>query len=197
VVTAGHTRCHAVTPVVNHREPLLDALALQLDVVRTLEPPDLLRPSRCEGWSVRDVLNHSMGVTVKFTDFAAGRTDQPRTPPGDVLGRDHRAAFEGVAQSARVAWASADMSRVCRLPFGTFSADLTAGINLFDLLAHTWDVGATPLDGAEELWIAALDAAVSVIGPDRDIHQYGPELVPRSQSGRDRFLAFLGRDSGP
>ena len=145
---------------------------------------------------MRDVLNHSIGVTVKFTDFAAGRTDRPRTPRGDVLGRDHLAAFEVVAASARVAWASADMSRACHLPFGTFSADLTAGINLFDLLAHTWDVAAAPLDGVEQLWIAALDAAVAVIGPDRDIHQYGSELVPRSQSGRDRFLAFLGRESG-
>ena len=28
-------------------------------------------------------MNHSIGVTLKFADFAAGGSDHPRTPPGD------------------------------------------------------------------------------------------------------------------
>jgi hypothetical protein len=27
-------------------------------------------------------MNHSIGVTMKFADFAAGGNDHPRTPPG-------------------------------------------------------------------------------------------------------------------
>jgi hypothetical protein len=41
---------------------------------------------------VRDVMNHSIGVTMKFARFAAGGSDHPRTPRGDLVGRDHRLA---------------------------------------------------------------------------------------------------------
>src|SRR6185437_14064373 len=51
----------------------------------------------CPGWSVRDVMNHSIGVTMKFADFAAGGSDHPRTPPGDLVGRDHRLALRSAA----------------------------------------------------------------------------------------------------
>src|ERR1700733_2199269 len=34
----------------------------------------------------------------------------------------------------------ADLRRSCHLPFGTFTAEQAAGINLFDLLAHGWDI---------------------------------------------------------
>jgi hypothetical protein len=87
-------------------------------------------------------MNHSIGVTMKFAGFAAGGSDHPRTPPGDLVGRDHRVALRSATAAARSAWASADMARPCHLPFGTFPAGLAAGINLFDVLAHTWDIAA-------------------------------------------------------
>jgi hypothetical protein len=82
---------------------------------------------------VRDVLNHSIGVTIKFTGFAAGATDHPRPPAGDLVGSDHALALRSAAGSGRAAWASADMTRRCHLSFGTFPASLAAGINLFDV----------------------------------------------------------------
>jgi hypothetical protein len=33
-----------------------------------------------------------------------------------------------------------DMTRWCRMSFSTFPAGLAAGINLFDVLAHSWDI---------------------------------------------------------
>ena len=107
-------------------------------------------------------MNHSIGVTLKFADFAAGGTDHPRTPPGDLVGRDHRLALRSAAGAARAAWASADMERPCHLPFGTFPASLAAGINLFDVLAHTWDIAAATgvtLECPDDLWQAGLEAA--------------------------------------
>jgi hypothetical protein len=69
-------------------------------------------------------MNHSIGVTLKFADFATGGNDHPRTPPGDLVGRDHRLALRSAAAAARAAWTSADMARPCHLPFGTFPASL-------------------------------------------------------------------------
>jgi hypothetical protein len=69
------------------------ALLLQLDVVRQLQPKRLLSPSLLAGWTVRDGPNHSVAITSKFTDFAAGRTDILRTPRGDLLGADYLATL--------------------------------------------------------------------------------------------------------
>ena len=145
-------------------------------------------------------MNHSIGVTLKFAGFAAGGSDHPRTPPGDLVGHDHRLALRSAAGAARAAWASADMERLCHLPFGTFPASLAAGINLFDVLAHTWDIAATAgvaLECPDELWQGGLEAARTVIGPVRDPRQYAPEIpVAETASPRQRFLAFTGR-AGP
>jgi uncharacterized protein (TIGR03086 family) len=142
-------------------------------------------------------MNHSIGVTLKFADFAAGGSDHPRTPPGDLVGRDHRRALRSAAAAARAAWTSADMVRPCYLPFGTFPASLAAGINFFDVLAHTWDIAAATgivLECPDDLWSAGLETARTVIGPGRDSRQYAPEIpVTAAASPRQRFLAFTGR----
>ena len=142
-------------------------------------------------------MNHSIGVTMKFAGFAAGGSDHPHTPHGDLVGRDHRLALRSAAGAARSAWASADMARPCHLPFGTFPAGLAAGINLFDVLAHTWDIAAATgvtLECPDDLWQAGLEAAQAVIGPGRDPRQYAPEIpVAVAASPRQRFLAFTGR----
>jgi uncharacterized protein (TIGR03086 family) len=178
-------------------EALLAALDIQIRTGRQIRAAQLGLGSPCPGWSVRDVINHSLGVTLKFAGFAAGRTDHPRAPAGDLVGGDHALALAGAAGEARQAWASADLARRCHLPFGTFPAGLAAGINLFDVLAHTWDIAvATGADMScdDDLWIAGLDAARAVIGPGRDARHYAAEImVGPAASPRQQFLGFLGR----
>jgi uncharacterized protein (TIGR03086 family) len=177
---------------------LIAALELQVRVCGQVEDRQLDVESACAGWSVREVMAHSVGVTLKFADFAGGLTDRPHAPSGDLLGADHRVAVRRAAHWARLAWATADRSRVCHLGFGTFPADLAAGINLFDVLAHTWDVAVATgrrVDGADELWAAGLAAATAVIGPARDLAHYAPELRSGAHDPADlRFLRYLGRD---
>ncbi|OWY62776.1 hypothetical protein B7486_56630, partial [cyanobacterium TDX16] len=131
------------------------------------------------------------------TAFAAGETDAPRTPPGDLVGPDHRQALERTAEAAGHAWTNADRSRSCTLPFGTFTADGAVALNLVDVLAHTWDVAAPraiPLDGTDQLWEVGLDSAELVIGPERDLGYYAPPIpVAPTASAQERFLANLGR----
>jgi uncharacterized protein (TIGR03086 family) len=187
----------AVDPVL---EALVAALETQVRTGQQVRAGPLAFESPCPGWSVRDVINHSLGVTLKFAEFAAGRTDHPRAPVGD-LGPDHGAALREAAEAARAAWASADMTRRCHLPFGTFPASLAAGINLFDVLAHTWDIAmatGVALRCPDDLWLEGLDAARTVIGVSRDSRHYAPEIpaAPGATPMR-RFLAFLGRAGRP
>ena len=176
---------------------LFDALEVQVGVGQRVHVEQLPRASRCSGWTVRQVLEHSIGVTRKFTEFASGATDEPHAPPGDLIGSDHRVAVRDAADGARAAWGTADMTRSCRLGFGTFPADIAAGINLFDVLAHTWDIATAvgvDLDEDHDLWLIGLDAAQDVIGADRDRGHYDPEVpVPGTAPPMARFLAFLGR----
>jgi hypothetical protein len=90
------------------------------------------------------------------------------------------------------------MGRTCQLSFGTFSADAVLGINLVDVLAHTWDVAvATGVDLVceDNLWTTSLDAAQLLIGPYRDPRQYAPAVpVGASASARKHFLGFVGRN---
>ena len=183
--------------VVERVEALVVALDLYADVGGHIEEAQLAIASPCAGWSVRDVIAHSVGVIHKFAAFARGETDEPRTPTGDLLGGDHRLAMCLAAAEGAAAWSHADLSRHCRLPFGTFAADVAAGINLFDVLAHTWDlasaVGMT-LGGSDELWRAGLEAALLVVGPHRDAAHYGEALPARPDDPpRTQLLAFLGR----
>jgi hypothetical protein len=85
------------------------------------------------------------------------------------------------------------------LPFGTYPADLAAGINVFDALAHTWDIAtpaAIPMECPDELWETALAAASALLKPDRDERYYVKERVTSHRAPpRDRFLSLLGRDA--
>jgi uncharacterized protein (TIGR03086 family) len=178
-------------------DALLDALDAQVKVGEAIGAPQLVLATPCADWSVRDVMNHSIGVTLKFAEFASGATDRPHAPSGDLLGPDHVAALRSCRDAARAAWASADMTRSCELPFGSFPASVAAGINLFDVLAHSWDIAAAAeveLDCPDDLWEVGLEAARAVIGTDRDPAHYAPEIRARPNAGgRERFLCFVGR----
>jgi uncharacterized protein (TIGR03086 family) len=178
-------------------DALIDALELQGSVAERVPADAVDDRSQCDSWTIGEVLNHSIGVTRKFTAFASGVTDRPHAPPGDLLGDDHHRALRDTIDAAREAWAAADMSRTCHLGFGAFPADAAAGINLFDVLAHTWDIAAAidaDLDPTSGLWVVGLHAAQAAIGPVRDPNHYGPEIpVSSSAVPLVRFLALLGR----
>jgi uncharacterized protein (TIGR03086 family) len=152
---------------------------------------------KCPGWSRRDVLNHSLAVTLRFALFASGETDKPVLTKGDLVGDDPPTSFQAVQAMAQRSWTGTDRSRMCHLSFGSFGAEAAAGMNLIDVLAHGWDM--SPLQGRffacpDDLWQIGLEYARKLIGPARDGRHYGPEIVPVSGvSAQERFLAFLGR----
>ncbi len=180
---------------------VVEALGLAVESQRRLceglTPSDLSRASNCPGWSVLDVMNHSIGVTLKFTEFASGATDRPRTPDGDLIGGRLAPVLRAVADASRQAWSTADMSRVCHLPFATVSSETAAGINLVDVLAHGCDLGefgGVMFSCPDSVWTTGLTMAERLIGARRDPRHYGPEVaVPDSAPTPRRFLGYLGR----
>jgi uncharacterized protein (TIGR03086 family) len=183
--------------VVEVVDALVTALEAQWALGTRVSAADLSRPTRCPGWSVSDVMSHSIGVTLKFAEFASGTTERPRTPAGDLLGDGLEPALRAAVHSARTSWSRTDMSRECHLAFGTFPAELAAGINLVDVLAHGWDVGAfgdAAFECGDEVWSVGLEMAQRFMGPERDRDHYGAEImVPGSSPPVQRFLGYLGR----
>lgn len=105
-------------------------------------------PTPCVAWNVHDLVNHVVATTTKFSQFAEGSTDAPRTPTADMLGDDPTAAFADACGRSIDAWLNCDPRRICHLPFGQFPAFEAAAINVFDVVVHAWDlataVGAAP-----------------------------------------------------
>lgn len=148
---------------------LAEALRAARRVSRTLTPGGWGAPSPCSAWSAQDVLNHVAATTSKFTWFAAGRTDSPRTPEGDLLGDDRLAALDLCIVASAEAWRDVDTSRFCRLPFGSFTAPEAAEINAFDVLVHTWDlaqVGGVDFAPAGRLSELAYRVALRLVTPE-------------------------------
>ncbi len=103
-----------------------------------------------------------------------------------------------MAEASRRAWSAADLGRTCHLPFGSYPADVAAGINLFDLLVHCSDIALAvevPMTGRAELWEIALVVARRVVSArDRDLEHYGPPRnAPPDAPAAARLRAYLGR----
>jgi uncharacterized protein (TIGR03086 family) len=183
-------------------------------VVDRLVPADLSRPTPCVDWDVRQLLTHLVATTLKFSAFARGETDRPRTPAGNLLGTGFRPSYWDAARESGVAWEwlgaasatapGAELGRpLCRLPFGDFPAAVAADINLFDVVVHGWDL-ATAVGVAfaapGDLIDIALGVAHRLATPEaRAVGQYGapPESSPEGgtepRTPMDRLLALTGR----
>lgn len=171
---------------------LEEALHGASEVVRRLESRHMSLATPCPGWSVADVLNHVVATTTKFTQFAEGQTDTPRTPRGDLLLADPWLAFEQCRAASATAWRTVDWQRTCRLPFGAFSAAFAAAINTFDALVHTWDLAqavAMRIEPSRRLVQVAHAAAVRLVTA---------EAVARGQYAERDFRRHPGvRSSWP
>ncbi len=178
-------------------DALAKSLESQLALSRLLTSFELSLASHCPGWSTFDVLNHSIGVTMQFTEFASGVTDTPEHTDGDLIGANPRRAVENVSTASHKAWASVDPERTCVLSFGSFEALFAAGINLVEVLAHSWDMSPVAhhwFECDDEVWATGLDIAHDLIGSTRDPQRYGPQIdVAPSASIEEHFLGYLGR----
>lgn len=152
-------------------------------------------PSRCEDWSIRDVVDH---VVSTERDFLAQRSlDHP-----DVEGLTPQAACASVL--ARVQQVMDDPS-TAEVGFDGFFGPTTIAETVdrfytLDLVVHRWDIAsALGLDdhaGLDAAELAAVEASLSGL-PDEVMRSpglFGPAVeVPADAPLMTRVLAHLGR----
>jgi uncharacterized protein (TIGR03086 family) len=172
------------------------------DVVNDVSEDQLGNPSPCDGWTVRDVINHITGGATMFA-ISAEQGSVPdeeigRLMGGDNLGNDPQGAWAAAAARAMSAFQQPGvLDKVVKLPFGEMPAGVALNIAVFDVLTHAVDIARASGQQVKdtELIETALTVGRQMVGPELripgvfDAEQPCPEDAPPA----DRLLAFAGR----
>jgi uncharacterized protein (TIGR03086 family) len=155
-------------------------------------------PTPCTDWTLRQLLDHTVGSLTMLTDAVAAAAGA-ETDLGDAPALGPTAWDLAVArQSARSrrAWqAPGIMDRTFDLPIGTLAAPTMAATTLLEVVVHGWDIGRAGGDAADipdELALPIIDfARQPVVDANRGDH-FGADLGTGGTPS-DQLVAFLGR----
>jgi uncharacterized protein (TIGR03086 family) len=148
----------------------------------------------CEGWVVRDLLDHVNGGARAFAAAFEARPVRERAlgdHPAETL-REALTDFDAAARSAGA------LDRTIDSPFGPMPGEVFARLAALDLLVHIWDLsgatGQTP-GVPDEVVRAADEFARQAITDDlRRPGVFGPEVASPGTGDRlDALAAFTGR----
>lgn len=156
----------------------------------------------CEGWTVKDLINHITGGATMFAISA----EQGVVPDevlgqlmaGDNVGDDPHGAWRAAASQAMAAFQIPGvLDRIVTLPFGEMPAGVALNIAVFDLATHAADLATATGQTIKNtgLMETALTIGHQMIGPELR----GPGLFDDEQPvsadapAVTRLLAFAGR----
>jgi uncharacterized protein (TIGR03086 family) len=173
-----------------------DLLARTYDVVRApvavLDETMLDRQTPCVEWTVRDLVEHTIGAINMFASAAVGTAVADDTVEGALVDR-----FDAAVKRNLAAWSlPPDPARTLTLPFAELPASLVAGMNQLDSLVHGWDIGASlglPVALPDDLSDVAMQTAQVRVPPGRG-RLFGADVITAGTSSGEKLLAFTGRD---
>jgi len=148
------------------------------------------RPTTCDEWDVRALLNHMLDTQRYFVGEARGETASLPSPhPPDCISDDPVADFDR---------ARSETIRTFSAPGVVQKTGPALGIAFSDQLLHGWDLAkataqdATMPDGLPE---AAYEMIHGRFTDDQRKGVFGPEVhIAADSSAQDRLLAYTGRD---
>lgn len=176
---------------------LLDALEHTFThahgVIAGVRPDQYDDKTPCEQWTVRDLLDHMIGVVAGLGSAASG---QPPSP--FILGPDPAAQFEAVAATTLDAWRGPGvLDTIVDGGAGPMPGHVLAGINLVDTATHTWDLATAtgqPSALPDDVATTALKTSRATISPEIRPGRFGPEVgAPDGAGPTEALVAFLGR----
>jgi len=175
---------------------LEQAFAHAHGVIAGVRPDQYDDKTPCDEWTVRDLLEHIVGVVAGLGAAAAGTAGD--NPEQFVLAADPAAQFEKAAAAALAAWRTPGvLDRVIDGGAGPMPGHVLATINLLDTATHTWDLATAtgqPAELPEPLAQAATEASRTIVSPEIRPGRFGPEVeAPDGASTTQQLVAFLGR----
>jgi uncharacterized protein (TIGR03086 family) len=156
--------------------------------------------SVCDGWSVRELVNHIVTGNWWAMELTGGKTiaEVGTRYDGDVLGDDALAAYDASAAAAAAVFrAPGAMDAPCAVSYGPVPGSVYCGHRFIDVLIHGWDVARST--GQDTTLPADLvDACWAVLEPQLDLlaasGMFGEaEPVEDDADRQTTLLAVLGR----
>jgi uncharacterized protein (TIGR03086 family) len=157
-------------------------------------------PTPCDGWNVRELVNHIVAGNLWAAQLASGRTiaDVGSDLDGDVLGSDPVSAYDRSAESAATVFElPGALDAPCAVSYGPVPGEVYAGHRLIDVLIHGWDV-ASATGQTTEIDPSLIEACWHVVRPQLSLLQgsgaFGVETTTPADSDPQTSLLFaLGR----
>ena len=158
--------------------------------------------SVCEGWSVRELLNHVVSGNWWVPELVSGRTiaEVGDRLDGDLLGADYVAAYQGSADAAAAAFQQPGaMERPVAVSYGPVPGSVYCGHRFIDVLVHGWDL-ARSTGQDTTLDPDLVQACWEVVEPELEGFEasgaFGSAVtVPDGADLQTRLLAALGRQT--
>ena len=156
--------------------------------------------SSCDGWSVRDLVNHIVTGNYWAVELAGGATiaDVGDRYDGDILGDDPLTVYDVSAAAAAAAFrVPGAMDAPCAVSYGPVPGSVYCGHRFLDVLIHGWDV-AKSTGQDTTLRPDLVDACRAVLEPQLGMlaasGMFGETVpVPDDADAQTRLLAVLGR----
>ena len=183
------------------RAPLLGQLGRASDAIAGLigniRADQWSAPTPCTDWTVRQLVNHLIGMNRVFAALLAGEPPPPR-PSADHVEDDPAGAYRDSAAALQTAFGRPGvLGRTYRGPLGTATGAERLQIRLYDLLAHGWDLGQAtdqPVDLPDGLAEQSLAFARTQLTEQGRPGRFGPAQIVAGQAPAiERLVAFLGR----
>lgn len=175
------------------------SVAATAAVVLAVRDEELTRRTPCEGYDVRGVVDHLMGV-LTVAEHAGRKAPQPEPTElwTDRMHGDWRARFTELVEAAALAWADDGAWQGETVLLGrTFTAESAGRKLVGELVVHGWDVArATGRDYEPDPAAVRLvhEYFTRTLGESRNA-AWGPEVRVREGAPTlDRVLGLSGRD---
>ena len=177
------------------------AFAIATSVLREVRPTQWALPSPCEGWTVRDVVNHMVGGAKMVSVCLSGRGDGVNFYVDHLRGLDPVDVYVAEAAAAVVVF-RVDPSLVDRMmpmPWGEATGAAVATMFMGDHFVHVWDVAkatgqSTDLDPQMAALVRRFAHEYVDVGQRRGPEMFDEERhAPAGATAADRLAAYLGR----
>ena len=121
-------------------EQLGRAFAAVGDLITKVRPDQWSAPTPCTDWTVRQLVDHLIGMNRVFAALLADEPPPPR-PAADHIEDDPVGAYRESAARLQAAFDQPGvLERTYRGPLGEATGAERLQIRLYDLLAHGWDL---------------------------------------------------------
>ena len=188
-----------MTPASLHPIEAYEAAAnTMLSTMAGIKAAQLVDPTPCTKWNVRQLINHNLKVSQwAINMLTGGPALNPMDVDDELPSEGAASAFEAISGSLLAEANSRPMDEQVPAPFGPITLGQLLTVNTGDVVVHKWDLAkATAQDATLDSVLAAVcyQAILPFTAPGREQGMFGPEVtVPPDAQIQDKLLAVTGR----